>query len=226
VRRRTLATRAAVAAVSLAGLLAGLAAGTARAQHGDEEVPFITTPDRVTLAMLELAAVGATDRVDFRVQDLFDTDLAGFSVITMYVLPEVNLKQRPRLLALLQGTQVVSHEWDLGNWAPDRSITLDVPEKTIGREMRSRLDAAGGGRWHAAGAPGRRVRAGWPGRSAAARSAAQAGDRRHLRHRLSAAVPRPSSSQLAGSGTGGGDGTTTGGNSTSRAVTKALPLSA
>jgi trans-aconitate methyltransferase len=153
----------------------------------DEEVPFITTPDRVTLAMLELARVGPADTlvdlgsgdgrivitaakrfgarglgveivpdlvarsqvnakqagvaglVDFRVQDLFDTDLAGFSVITMYLLPEVNLKLRPRLLALPAGTRIVSHDWDLGDWAPDRTLTVAVPEKAIGREKLSRL---------------------------------------------------------------------------------------
>jgi Mycolic acid cyclopropane synthetase len=160
----------------------------ALAQHAsDEEVPFITTPDRVTLAMLQLAGVGpadrlidlgsgdgrivitaakrfgarglgvelvpdlvarslasakqagVADRVDFQVQDLFDTNLAGFSVITMYLLPEVNLKLRPRLLALPAGTRIVSHDWDMGDWAPDRTLTLDVPEKAIGREKRSRL---------------------------------------------------------------------------------------
>lgn len=174
----------------LAALAAALlmAAGAARAQFGgDIDVPFITTPDRVTLAMLDLAGVGATDRlidlgsgdgrivitaarrfgarglgveivpdlvaqsldnarragvaglVDFRVQDLFDTDLAGASVVTLYLLPEVNLQLRPRLLALAPGTRIVSHDWDMGDWPADRTLTLDVPEKAIGREKRSRL---------------------------------------------------------------------------------------
>ena len=165
-----------------------LCAGAARAQFGgDTDVPFITTPDRVTLAMLRLAGVGANDRlidlgsgdgrivitaakrfgarglgveivpdlvaksldnarragvadrVDFRVQDLFATDLSGASVITLYLLPEVNLQLRPRLLALAPGTRIVSHDWDMGDWLPDRSVTLDVPEKAIGREKRSQL---------------------------------------------------------------------------------------
>jgi SAM-dependent methyltransferase len=169
-------------------VLAALAAGPLRAQHAsDEEVPFITTPDRVTLAMLQLAGVGpadrlidlgsgdgrivitaarrfgarglgvdivpdlvarsqasavqagVADRVQFRVQDLFDTDLAGASVITLYLLPEVNLKLRPRLLALPAGTRIVSHDWDMADWPPDRTLTLDVPEKAIGREKLSRL---------------------------------------------------------------------------------------
>jgi hypothetical protein len=175
------------AARALAAALV-LAAAAARAQFGgDLDVPFITTPDRVTLAMLELAGVGPSDRlldlgsgdgrivitaakrfgatglgVDlvpdlvaksqdnarragvadrtaFRVQDLFDTPLDGATVITLYLLPEVNLQLRPRLLALAPGTRIVSHDWDMGDWAPDRSLTLDVPEKALGRDKRSRL---------------------------------------------------------------------------------------
>ena len=156
-----------------------------RVAQAQDEVPFITTPDNVTLAMLQLAGVTAQDRVvdlgsgdgrivitaarrfgasglgveivpdlvaqsranavkagvaaraEFRQQDLFETVLDGFSVITLYLLPELNLQLRPRLLALPAGTRVVSHDWDMGDWVPDRTVTLDVPDKTIGREKRS-----------------------------------------------------------------------------------------
>ncbi|MBL8290038.1 MAG: class I SAM-dependent methyltransferase [Rubrivivax sp.] len=156
----------------------------ARAQ---DEVPFITTPDRVTVAMLELAAVtqrdhvidlgsgdgrivitaarrfgasglgveivpelvqrsrdnaraaGVAGRTEFREQDLFATDLARATVVTMYLLPEVNLQLRPRLLALAAGTRIVSHDWDMGDWQPDREMTLEVPDKAIGREKKSRV---------------------------------------------------------------------------------------
>jgi SAM-dependent methyltransferase len=167
---------------ALATLTLGLLLGTARAQ---DEVPFVTTPDRVTQAMLELAGVtpqdfvidlgsgdgrivitaarrfgarglgvelspdlvtlsrenaraaGVAARAEFHVQDLFGTDLSRAQVITMYLLPEVNLQLRPRLLALAPGTRIVSHDWDMGDWTPDRSLTLDVPDKAIGREKRS-----------------------------------------------------------------------------------------
>ena len=167
----------------LALLLLALA-GAAPAQ---DEVPFITTPDAVTLAMLQLAGVGPTDtlvdlgsgdgrivitaarrfgarglgvelvpelvaksranaraagvadRTEFREQDLFTLELAPYSVITMYLLPQVNLQLRPRLLALKPGTRIVSHDWDLGDWQPDRSLTLDVPDKPIGRDKKSTL---------------------------------------------------------------------------------------
>ena len=162
------------------------AAPAARAQ-ATEEVPFITTPDAVTVAMLRLARVGPKDhlidlgsgdgrivitaarrfgarglgveivpdlversranatkagvveRARFLEQDLFKTDLSAASVITMYLLPEVNLQLRPALLALKPGVRLVSHDWDMGDWVPDRTLTLDVPDKAIGREKLSRL---------------------------------------------------------------------------------------
>lgn len=150
-----------------------------------DEVPYITTPDQVTLAMLEMAGVGPTDRVldlgsgdgrivvtaarrfgarglgveidprlvalsrdnarragvaeraEFREQDLFATDLGWASVVTLYLLPEVNLQLRPGLLALRPGTRVVSHDWDMGDWWPDQQRRLPVPDKAIGREKHS-----------------------------------------------------------------------------------------
>ena len=171
----------AAAAVALALALAG------RGAPAQDEVPFITTPDRVTVAMLELAGVRASDHVIdlgsgdgrivitaarrfgasglgveivpelvlksrsnaraagvaeralFREQDLFATDLARATVVTVYLLPEVNLQLRPRLLALAPGTRIVSHDWDMGEWRPDRTLNLDVPDKAIGREKKSQV---------------------------------------------------------------------------------------
>lgn len=177
----------------------------AAAVAAQEEVPFITSPDRVTLAMLELAQVGPQDhvvdlgsgdgrivitaaqrhgasglgveivpelvarsrenaraagvaaRAEFREQDLFKTDLERATVVTLYLLPEINLQLRPRLLALAPGTRIVSHDWDMGDWTPERSVTLDVPDKTIGRDKRSTVHlwtvpARVDGLWCAAGA--------------------------------------------------------------------------
>ena len=152
-----------------------------------EDVPFVTTPDNVTLAMLQLGKVGAKDylidlgsgdgrivivaakrfgarglgveivpdlvrqsregaqragveaRVEFREQDLFETDLSKATIVTLYLLPEVNLQLRPALLALKPGTRVVSHDWDMGDWKPDQTITLAVPDKKVGAEKSSRV---------------------------------------------------------------------------------------
>jgi len=96
-------------------------------------------PDLVEKSRDNARRAGVGDQVEFRVQDLFATDLAQATVITMYLLPEVNLQLRPKLLALKPGTRIVSHDWDMGDWKPDRVITVDVPDKPIGREKRSRL---------------------------------------------------------------------------------------
>lgn len=78
-------------------------------------------------------------KVEFREQDLFKTDLGPATVITMYLLPEVNLQLRQALLKLAPGTRIVSHDWDMGDWLPDETLTVEAPDKKIGREKKSRL---------------------------------------------------------------------------------------
>lgn len=75
---------------------------------------------------------GVADRVQFVEQNLFETDLSRATVITTYLLPEMNEKLRPRILALKPGTRVVAHDYDMGEWQPDDEKTLNVPEKTVG----------------------------------------------------------------------------------------------
>ena len=169
-----------------------------------EEVPFITSPDNVTLEMLNAAGVkrgdhvidlgsgdgrivilaakrfeatglgveinprlieisktnarnaGVADKAEFREQDLFKTDLAAATVITMYLLPEVNLQLRPSLLTLKPGTRIVSHDWDMGDWKPDRTTVVPVPNKVVGLEKSSKVHlwtvpARVDGLWCAAG---------------------------------------------------------------------------
>jgi hypothetical protein len=57
----------------------------------------------------------------------------------MYLLPAVNLQLRPALLALKPGTRLVSHDWDMGEWTPDRTVTVEAPTKIVGREKTSQL---------------------------------------------------------------------------------------
>jgi hypothetical protein len=65
---------------------------------------------------------GVTDKVAFVKQDLFEADIGDASVLTMYLLPAVNMKLRPRLLATLKpGTRIVSHDFDLGDWQADET---------------------------------------------------------------------------------------------------------
>ncbi|MFO0483041.1 MAG: SAM-dependent methyltransferase [bacterium] len=76
---------------------------------------------------------GVSDRVEFFQRDIFKTDLSGADVVTMYLLPEVNMMARPKLLAELRpGARVVTHDYHFEDWLPDDRITLDVPEKKVG----------------------------------------------------------------------------------------------
>ncbi|MEQ1775332.1 MAG: class I SAM-dependent methyltransferase [Burkholderiales bacterium] len=85
-------------------------------------------------------AANVTERVQFLRQDLFKTDFSKASVITMYLLPGVNMRLRPSLLALKPGTRIVAHDFDLGDWQPDVKVTIRknvmlwiVPAKIQGR---------------------------------------------------------------------------------------------
>jgi len=89
---------------------------------------------------------GVADRARFVEQDLFRTDLGQATVITTYLLPYVMLKLRPRLLELKPGTRIVSHDFDFGDWRPDRKTGIRknvflwiVPARAAGR-WQARLD--------------------------------------------------------------------------------------
>jgi methylase of polypeptide subunit release factors len=90
--------------------------------------------DRHLLGVANEAArrEGVTERATFREQNLFETDLAGATVVTTYLLPDMNLKLRPKLLALKPGTRVVAHDYHMDDWLPDVRDVLSVPEKKVG----------------------------------------------------------------------------------------------
>jgi hypothetical protein len=95
---------------------------------------------------------GVSDRARFFEQNLFETDLSAATVVTTYLLPEMNEKLRPRLLALKPGTRVVAHDYSMGDWEPDDDLTLIVPEKAVGDPGKSYIflwivPARVAGRW-------------------------------------------------------------------------------
>jgi len=112
---------------------------TAAKRFGARGIGVELSPQLVETSRQNAARAGVTERAEFRVQDLFETDLAVASVITMYLLPEVNLQLRPKLLALKPGTRVVSHDWDMADWRPDRTVVVDAPDKPVGLEKKSRV---------------------------------------------------------------------------------------
>jgi SAM-dependent methyltransferase len=106
-------------------------------QYGARGLGVEIDPALVETAEEDARKLRLTNLVSFRAQDLFATDLSVASVITMYLLPDVNLALRDRLLALQPGTRVVSHDWDMGDWEPDERRVIDNPEKSLGVEKTS-----------------------------------------------------------------------------------------
>jgi len=86
-------------------------------------------PVRIDEANANARQAGVTGKVAFYQRDLFDTDLSDATVITMYLLPRVNIELRPRLLALKPGTRIVSHDFSMDDWKPDEHIKMDVKQK-------------------------------------------------------------------------------------------------
>lgn len=82
-------------------------------------------PVRIREARANARQAKVEDRVRFAQGDLFEMDLSRATVLTMYLLPEVNLRLRPKILEqLAPGSRVVSHDFDMGEWAPDREIKV------------------------------------------------------------------------------------------------------
>jgi SAM-dependent methyltransferase len=82
--------------------------------------------EHIADAQRKAREAGVAERVEFRQQDLFDADLRPATVVTLYLLPEVNLELRPKLLRELRpGARVVSHAFDFGDWKPDRQFEVN-----------------------------------------------------------------------------------------------------
>jgi hypothetical protein len=71
-----------------------------------------------------------SDRTRFLQEDIFVADFSEASVVTLYLSPEVNLRLRPKLLALKPGSRVVSHDFPIGDWKPERVVNFKGPERT------------------------------------------------------------------------------------------------
>ncbi len=86
------------------------------------------------------AREGVSDRVEFVQQDLFASDFRHATVLTMYLLPEVNLDLRPGILfGMRPGTRVVSHDWDMGDWEPDDRRVIPTTGKEVWPLKESRV---------------------------------------------------------------------------------------
>lgn len=111
---------------------------TAAQKYGAKGVGVDIDPQRIKEANENAERAKVTDKVKFIEGDLFKTDFKEATVVTLYLLPEVNMKLRPKLLKELKpGTRIVSHAFDMGDWKPEQTISVDgstihfwtVPEK-------------------------------------------------------------------------------------------------
>jgi SAM-dependent methyltransferase len=100
---------------------------TAAKQFGAHGVGIDLNPERIAEAHANAKKAGVDGRVTFRQANLFETDLSPASVVSLYLLPDVNLKLRPRLWSQLKpGSRVVSHAFDMGpEWPPEQTVDAD-----------------------------------------------------------------------------------------------------
>lgn len=117
----------------------GLLGITAAKRFGARVLGVDMIRERVQRSRENARAASIAHKTEFREQDIFKTDLAQASVITMHLAPAANLHLRPALLRLKPGTRVVSHGTDMGEWRPDRVLTVAVPDGGIGHQKLSRV---------------------------------------------------------------------------------------
>ena len=108
----------------------GIIVLTAARQFKASGIGVDIDPELVKLSNASAQKFGVAARVKFVQDDVFKADLSKASVLTLYLLPAMMLNLRTKLFNELKpGTRVVSHDYHLGEWSPDDSISLDVPEK-------------------------------------------------------------------------------------------------
>ena len=118
-----------MAKVTKADVVYDLGSGDGRtvitaAKRGARAFGIEYNPDMVTLSQNNAKAAGVTDRATFEKADLFETDLSKANVITMFLLPSINLKLRPKILDLKPGTRIVSNTFTMEDWQADETATV------------------------------------------------------------------------------------------------------
>jgi hypothetical protein len=118
-----------LAKVTPADFLMDLGSGDGRtvitaARRGVRALGIEYNPEMVALSQRNAAKEGVTARATFREADLFETDFSKATVITMFLLPDINLKLRPKLLRLKPGTRIVSNTFTMAEWKADQVADL------------------------------------------------------------------------------------------------------
>jgi SAM-dependent methyltransferase len=95
------------------------------AKRGARAMGIEYNPDMVELSKRNAERAGMTGRATFVKADLFETDFSRATVLTMFLLPEINLRLRPKILNLKPGTRVVANSFTMGEWQPDETQTVE-----------------------------------------------------------------------------------------------------
>ena len=110
-------------------------------QFGARAVGIEYDPKLAALARRNAERAGVADKVTIVEGDIFKEDWSKATVLTLYLLPDLNYQLRPQVLAMRPGTRVVSHAWDMGEWEPDEAFNVEgneaflwiVPARVAGR---------------------------------------------------------------------------------------------
>jgi hypothetical protein len=95
------------------------------AKRGVKALGIEYNPDMVELSKRNAAKEGVSDKATFAKADLFESDFSQATVITMFLLPDINLKLRPKILDLKPGTRIVSNTFTMGEWTADETATVN-----------------------------------------------------------------------------------------------------
>jgi trans-aconitate methyltransferase len=99
---------------------------TAAQKYGARGVGVDIDPERIKEAEENARKAGVTQKTKFINKNLFDAQLGEASVVTLYLLPDFNMRLRPKLLKELKvGTRIVSHSFDMGDWQPEKTVKID-----------------------------------------------------------------------------------------------------
>ncbi len=95
------------------------------AKRGSKALGIEYNPDMVELSKRAAAKEGVSDKASFMKADLFETDFSQAQVITMFLLPSINIKLRPKILDMKPGTRIVSNSFDMEEWKPDETANVE-----------------------------------------------------------------------------------------------------
>ena len=104
----------------------GKIAIAAALRHGARAIGIEYNPKFAEFAQRNVERAGVADRVSIRQGDLFQTDFSSATVLTLYLLEELNQQLRPTILAMRPGTRVVSNSFSMGDWEPDQVVKVDT----------------------------------------------------------------------------------------------------